>query len=146
MFLSYKYKLRPSNQQVAKLSDWLNMLKATYNWCLRDRIDGWPQQFLMGNFCDLKTAIEITPLTCSLVKGTQIENTGKTGFGKAKKEGEKYKSPKRSASLMQDANLTSLKASRPWYQKIDAAVLQSIPARANEAFNKFFRRSRVPPV
>jgi len=39
MFLSYKYKLRPSNQQVAKLSDWLNMLRATYNWCLRDRID-----------------------------------------------------------------------------------------------------------
>ena len=40
MFLSYKYKLRPSHQQVAKLSDWLNMLRATYNWCLRDRIDG----------------------------------------------------------------------------------------------------------
>jgi putative transposase len=69
----------------------------------------------MGNFCDLKTAIEITPFTCSLVKGTQLENPWKTGFGKAKKEGEKDKSPKRSASLMQDANLTSLKASRPWY-------------------------------
>ena len=70
MFLSYKYKLRPNNQQVAKLSDWLNMLRATYNWCLRDRIYGWHQQFLMGNFCDLKTTIEITPLTCSLVNGT----------------------------------------------------------------------------
>ena len=63
MFLSYKYKLRPSNQQVVKLSDWLNMLRATYNWCLGDRIEGGHQQFLMGNFCDLKTAIEITPLT-----------------------------------------------------------------------------------
>jgi len=59
MFLSYKYKLRPSNQQVAKLSDWLNMLRATYNWCLRHRIDGWHQQFLMGNFCDLKIALEL---------------------------------------------------------------------------------------
>jgi len=38
MFLSYKYKLRPSNQQVAKSSDWLNMLRATYNWgLLNDR-------------------------------------------------------------------------------------------------------------
>jgi putative transposase len=100
----------------------------------------------MGNFCDLKTAIEITPFTCSLVKGTQLENPWKTGFGKAKKEGEKDKSPKGSASWMQDANLTSLKASRPWYQKVDAAVLQSIPARVNEAFNKFFMRCSVPPV
>lgn len=100
----------------------------------------------MGNFCDLKTAIEITPFTCSLVKGTQLENPWKTGFRKAKKEGEKDKSPKGSASLMQDANLTSLKASRPWYQKVDAAVLQSIPARVNEAFNKFFMRCSVPPV
>ena len=83
----------------------------------------------MVKFCDLKTAREITPLTCSLVKGTQLENPWKTGFWKAKKESKKDKSPKRSTSLMQDANLTSLKASRPWYQKIDAAVLQSIPAR-----------------
>ncbi len=27
MFLSYKYKLRPNNQQVAKFSDSLNMLR-----------------------------------------------------------------------------------------------------------------------
>ncbi len=99
-----------------------------------------------GELCDLKTARKITPLTCSLVKGTQLENPWKIGFGKAKKEGEKDKSPKRPASLMQGANLTSFKASRPWYQKIDAAVLQSIPARVNEAFNKFFMRCRVPRI
>jgi len=93
MFLSYKYKLRPSNQQVAKLSDWLNMLRATYNWYLRDRIEGWHEQFLMGNFCDLKAAIEITPLTCSLVKGTQLEKPWKTGFGKAKKKVKKISHP-----------------------------------------------------
>jgi putative transposase len=82
MLLSYKYKLRPNNQQSEKLSGWLNMLRATYNWCLRDRMNGWYQQFLCGTYCDLKTQTEITPLTCSLVKGTQFENPWKDGGGK----------------------------------------------------------------
>jgi hypothetical protein len=47
----------------------------------------------MGNFCDLKAAIEITPLTCSLVKGTQLEKPWKTGFGKAKKKVKKISHP-----------------------------------------------------
>jgi putative transposase len=144
MLLSYKYKLRPNNPQSEKLSAWLNMLRATYNWCLRDRMDGWYQQFLCGTYCDLKTQTEITPLTCSLVKGTQLENPWKDGGGKAKKEGEKDKSPKRSVSLMQDANLINLKTSRPWYQDIDCDVLQSIPARVNEAFNKLFKGAGFP--
>ncbi|MEG4343371.1 helix-turn-helix domain-containing protein [Microcoleus sp. A003_D6] len=113
MFLSCQYKLRHSNQQSDKLSGWLDMLRATYNWCLPDRIDGWRQQFLMGDYCDLRATVEITPLTCSLVKGTQLANPWKTRFGKAKKKGEKKRSRKRSASLMQDANLINLKVSRP---------------------------------
>ncbi|MEG3836380.1 transposase [Microcoleus sp. Z1_C3] len=144
MLLSYKYKLHPNNQQSTKLSGWLDMLRAAYNWNLRDRIDGWHQQFLWGDYCDFKTRVEVTPLTCSLVKGTQLENPWKDGGGKAKKEGDKNKSPKRSASLMQDANLINLKTSRPWYQGIDCDVLQSIPARVNEAFNKFFKGAGFP--
>ena len=46
------------------------MLRANDNWCLRDRVDGWHQQFICGSYSDLKTQIKITPLTCSLVKGT----------------------------------------------------------------------------
>lgn len=120
------------------------MLRATYNWCLRDRIDGWYQQFICGDYCDLKTQIEITPLTCSLVKGTQLANPWKDGGGKAKKEGEKDKSPKRTAVLMQDANLQELKDARSWYKEIDIGVLQLIPARVNESFNKFFKGAGFP--
>ncbi|MDB9511344.1 helix-turn-helix domain-containing protein, partial [Kamptonema animale CS-326] len=36
MILSYKYKLPPTNHQSDKLSDWLNMLRAAYNWSLKD--------------------------------------------------------------------------------------------------------------
>jgi putative transposase len=144
LILSYKYKLPPTNHQSDKLSDWLNMLRAAYNWSLKDRIDGWHQQFLMGNYCDLKSQVEITPLSCGLVKGTQLANPWKDGGGKAKKDGDKDKSPKRTASLMQDANLQELKDARPWYQSIDIGVLQSIPARVNESFNKFFKGAGFP--
>ena len=138
MLLSYPYTFRHSNQQLEKLSGWLDRLRATYNWCLRDRIAGGDQEFIQVDYCDLKTRVGITRLTGRLVRETQLENPWKTGEGKAKKAGEKDKSPKRSASLMQDANLINLKASRPWERNIEAAVLQSIAARVNESFNKFF--------
>jgi putative transposase len=109
LILSYKYKWRPNNQQFKKLSGWLGMLRANYNWCLRDRVDGWHQQFICGSYSDLRTQVEITPLTCSLVKGTQLANPWKDGGGKAKKEGEKDRYPKRTVVLMQDANLQELK-------------------------------------
>ena len=144
MILSYKYKLRPNNQQFKKLSVWLDMLRANYNWCLRDRVDGWHQQFICGSYSDLRTQVEITPLTCSLVKGTQLANPWKDGGGKAKKEGKKDRYPKRTVVLMQDANLQELKDARPWYQEIDVGVLQLIVARVNESFNKFFKGAGFP--
>ena len=80
----------------------------------------------------------ITRLTGRLVRGDRLDNPWKTGEDKAKKAGEKDQSPKRSASLIQDANLINLKASRPWERNIEATVLQSIPARVNEFVDKFF--------
>jgi len=144
MIFSYKYKLRPSKQQEKQLGQWLPMLRALYNWCLRDRIDGWHQQFIMGEYCDLRTKAVACPLTCAVVRGTNLANPWKDGGGKAKKEGKKDKSPKRSASLMQDANLQDLKTARPWYQSVDGGVLGEIIARVNEAFNKFFKGAGFP--
>src|SRR4028119_1542441 len=128
MLLSYQYEFRHSNQQLEKISGWLDMLMVTYNWCLRERIEGGHQQFIQVDYCHLKRRVGITRLTGSLVRGDRLGNPWKTGEGKVKKAGKKDKSPKRSASLIQDANLINLKASRPWYRNIDAAVLPSIPA------------------
>ena len=138
MLLSYQYQVRHSNKQLEKLSGWLDMLRATYNWCLRERIEGGHQEFIQVDYCHLKRRVEITRLTGSLVRGYQLDNPWKTGEGKAKKAGEKDKSAKRYASLLQDSHLINLKASRPWYRNIDAAVWQSISARVNESFNKLF--------
>lgn len=137
MLLSYQYTVRHSNQLLEKLSGWLDRVRATYNWW-RDRIEGGHQELIQVDYCDLKTRVGITRLTGRLVRGTKLDNPWKTGEGQAKKAGEKDKSPKQSASLMQDANLINLKASRPWERNIEAAVWQSIPARVNESFNKFF--------
>lgn len=136
MLLTYPYRFRHSNQLLEKLSGWLDRLRATYNWCLRERIEGGARELIQVDYCDLKTRVRITRLTGSLVRDAQLDNPWKIGEGKATKEGEKDKSPKRYASLMQDANLINLNASRPWTRNIDAAVLQSIPARVNESFNK----------
>jgi putative transposase len=138
MLLSYQYKFRHSNQQLKELSGWLGRVTITYNWGLREIIERGNQEFIQVDYCDLKTRVGITRLTGSLVRGTKLDNPGKTREDKAKKAGEKDKSPQRSASLMQEANLINLKASDPWYRNIDDAVLPSIPARINESLNKFF--------
>ena len=46
MLLIYQYKFRHSNQPLEKLSGWLNMLRATYDWCLRERIESWHQELI----------------------------------------------------------------------------------------------------
>ena len=43
MFLAYVFKIKPNKSQSRLMSDWLDMLRATYNYCLRDRIDSYDE-------------------------------------------------------------------------------------------------------
>jgi putative transposase len=126
MILSYVYKLRPSGSQSAKMQSWLEMLRATYNWCLADRIETYHQQFIQGPYCSLRTKAEAYPLTCCIVKNGATGNPWKNN-GK-----------KRNAGTIQDAALVDLKAARPWYKSIDSDVLQRNIARLNTAYKNFF--------
>jgi putative transposase len=126
MILSYVYKLRPSGSQSAKMQSWLDMLRATYNWCLADRIEAYHQQFIQGAYCSLRTKAEACPLTCCIVKNGATGNPWKNN-GK-----------KRNAGTIQDAALVDLKAARPWYKSIDSDVLQRNIARLNTAYKNFF--------
>ena len=98
----------------------------------------------MGEDCALKTQVTTMPLTCGVVKGTQIAKPWKDGGGKAKKEGERDKSPTRTPSLMSDASLQELKDARPGDKGVDSGVLQLISSRINEDFNKFFKGAGFP--
>lgn len=138
MRFSYCYKLRPNPSQEQSLDLWLDMLRALYNWLLNDRIEGYHQAFIEGEYCDLKRKTVRYPLTCSLTKNTQLHNPWK----KPNKNG---LVKKRSASLMQDAYLAEMKKARPWYQAIHSNVLQLLVKRLDNAMNGFFKEGKGYP-
>lgn len=138
MRFSYQYKLRPKPSQEQSLESWLDMLRALYNWLLNDRIEGYHQTFIEGEYCDLKRKTVRYPLTCSLTKNTQLHNPWK----KPNQEG---LVKKRSASLMQDAYLAEMKRARPWYKAIHSNVLQLLVKRLDDAMNGFFQEGKGYP-
>ena len=128
MILAHVYKLKPNNSQSQKMNDWLNMLRAFFNFCLRDRIEAYEQvrSPVLGNYSILKTKGECCPLTCSVsfeaMTGYPWKNNGK----------------RRGAGEQQSSYLPQLKQLRPWYKKIDANVQQMNLRRLNAAYSKFF--------
>lgn len=128
MILAHVYKLKPSLSQSQKMNDWLNMLRAFYNFCLRDRIEAYEQVRLpsLGNYSRLDNQGSCCPLTCSVSKSASV------GYPWSNKN------KKRSAGHQQSSYLPELKQLRPWYKKMDANVQQMNLRRLNEAFKKFF--------
>ncbi|WP_293058115.1 MULTISPECIES: transposase [unclassified Moorena] len=131
MQYGYVYKLIPSSQQMTVMNRWLDMLKAQYNYLLRDRNDSYEQvkSPKMGNYCDLRTRGEACPLTCSVNKSTSV------GYPWKKSQ----KNPRRSVYEVQSSTLPSLKKERPWYKKIHSTVLQQMLRQLDTAFSKFFK-------
>ena len=141
MLTNYVYKLRPNQTQFLKMSVWVDMLRSHYNWCLNDRITQYNQQFIQGDYCDIKTCSEVSPLTCFVSKNGASGEPWKDS--KVDKEG-KNKNPRRSASDIQITALPSLKASRPWYAGIDSTVLQQNVKRLDVAYKNFFEGRGFP--
>ena len=141
MLANYVYKLRPNSTQDAKMSHWVDMLRSHYNWCLNDRIIQYSQQFVQGDYCDIRTQSETCPLTCF------VSNNGATGNpwknSKVDSEG-KIKNPRRSAGDIQITALPELKTARPWYNEIDSTVLQQNVKRLDTAYKNFFEGRGFP--
>jgi len=161
MLLGYVYKLRPNDEQSSMMDSWLDMLRASYNYNLRDRIDAYNSRFIEGNYCDLKTKAEIVPLTCP-VAGVTGYPWKTSGSAKVKKQEEarifgdycnlltkkvqkfaEVKKAKRNAGEVQSCELPSLKAARPWYCEIDSTVLQENIKRLDKAYQNFFDRKQT---
>lgn len=128
MLIAQVYKLKPSNSQSVLMNDWLNMLRAHYNFCLRDRIEAYEQARspVLGNYSRLDNKGECCPLACS------VNKTASLGYPWTKK------GTWRSAGMQQDAYLPEMKAARPWYKRVNADVLQTNLRRLNNAFKRFF--------
>ena len=135
MLTNYVYKLRPNQTQSSKMSAWIDMLRSQYNWCLNDRISQYNQQFIQGDYCDIRTRGEASPLTCFVSKSGATGNPWKDS--KFDKEG-KARNPRRSAADIQITALPELKMARPWYAQLDATVLQQNVKRLDTAYTNFF--------
>ncbi len=162
MLLGYVYKLRPKEEQLNKMDSWLDMLRASYNYNLRDRIDTYYARFIQGDYCDIKTKAEISPLTCPIgdVSGYPWKISGSAKVKKQQDAGifgdccdlatkkviklSEIKPAKRNAGEIQMAELPNLKVSRPWYGEIDSTVLQENIKRLDKAYQKFFTGAGFP--
>ena len=134
MFVSYCYKLKPNKKQAKKMNNWLSMLRANYNFNLRDRIEAYEQAKtpISGNYSKLDNQGECCPLTCSVSKNATVGIPWK-------KNGKK-----RNAYEQQSSNLPILKKERPWYKQINSTVLQQNLKRLHKAFDNFFQGRGYP--
>ncbi|MCC5626646.1 transposase [Nostoc sp. CHAB 5715] len=141
LLTNYIYKLRPNITQSNKMSGWLDMLRSTYNWSLADRITQYNQQFIQGDYCDIRTKGEACPLTCFVSKNGASGEPWKDG--KTDNDG-KLKNPRRSAGDIQITALPELKKRAPWFGEIDSTVLQQNLKRLDTAYKNFFEGRGFP--
>ncbi|WP_210967735.1 RNA-guided endonuclease InsQ/TnpB family protein [Dolichospermum flos-aquae] len=141
MLTNYVYKLRPNIRQSNKMDSWLDMLRSTYNWSLADRIAQYNQQFIQGDYCDIRTKAEACPLTGFVSKNGASGEPWKDA--KTDKNGN-LKNPRRSAGDIQITALPYLKKARPWFAEIDSTVLQQNVKRLDTAYKNFFEGRGFP--
>jgi putative transposase len=141
LLTNYVYKLRPNIRQSNKMDSWLDMLRSTYNWSLADRIAQYNQQFIQGDYCDIRTKAEACPLTGFVSKNGASGEPWKDA--KTDKNGN-LKNPRRSAGDIQITALPYLKKARPWFAEIDSTVLQQNVKRLDTAYKNFFEGRGFP--
>ncbi len=135
MLTNYVYKLRPNTTQSTKMSNWVDMLRSHYNWCLNDRLTQYAQQFIQGDYCSLRTKSEACPITCFVSKNGATGEPWKDS---------QQKNPRRVAGDIQITALPQLKKARPWYAGIDSTVLQQNIKRLDVAYKNFFAKKGFP--
>lgn len=129
MLVAYIYKLDPKYSQSVLMEQHIEMLRLQYNFRVRERTQAYEQvsRPVLGNYCDIKTRAECSPLSCSVNKNALYGDPW-TSKGK-----------KRSALAQQDADLPNLKRERPWYAIIQHHVLQQMLRQVDNAFCRFFK-------
>jgi putative transposase len=117
------------------MSNWVDMLRSHYNWCLNDRLTQYAQQFIQGDYCDIRTKALACPITCFV---------SKNGASGEPWKDDKKANPRRAAGDIQITALPTLKKARPWFAGIDATVLQQNVRRLDRAYENFFNGRGFP--
>jgi putative transposase len=87
MLLGYRYKLKPNKEQTLKVINWIDMLRANYNYNLADREATYQARFVQGEYCDLRSKSAACPLTCCGSSNSATSDTGEI-YKVKKKTGE----------------------------------------------------------
>lgn len=154
LLINYVYKLQPNVSQSTEMSRWIDMLRSHYNWCLNDRISQYNQQFIQGEYCDIRTKATASPITCFVSKSGAsgepwkedkiFEEILQSVRGEYCLLPVDLKNPRRSSGDIQITALPQLKKTRPWYADIDSTVLQQNVKRLDTAYENFFNGQGFP--
>jgi putative transposase len=109
---TYQYKLLLRANQRQEIDRWLDMLRAQYNYLLRERFDWW----------EYNRSYLVIP------RGEYCLRWCELGGGELKNNPDWHS---------QSASLPSLKETRPWYKTIYSQVLQDCVKRVKLAFERF---------
>ena len=109
---TYQYKLLLSAVQRREIDRWLSMLRAQYNYLLRERFDWW----------EYNRSYLVVPQGESCLRWCEL------GSSELKDNPDWHS---------QSASLPQLKKDRPWYKNIYSQVLQDCVKRVKKAFERF---------
>ncbi len=112
MWKTYQYKLLLTAAQRGEIDRWLDMLRAQYNYLLRERFDWW----------EYNRSYLVVP------SGEYCLRWCELGSGELKDNPDWHS---------QSASLPKLKQQRPWYKDIYSQVLQDCVKRVKLAFDRF---------
>lgn len=114
------------------------MLYYHYNWCLKDRKYHY-EATKKDWSSDMNFPVVSCPLTCSI---SRFPASGEVYKDKPSKKG--YRET-RNAGQIQDAELTNLKKTRPWYKDINSTALQQNIKRLDRAYQGFWKEGKGFP-
>ena len=152
MQVKWNFKLKPSQTQIVKMSEWLITLRKHRNYALRERETGFttnnqnadtPVSYAWGSLCDLESHTEYgasCPLTCPVLKhGVVPEDLSlalKTSKGIIKWD---------SASGIQMKVTTQLRSKHQSFGDINSDVLQRNITKLDTGFTNFWKHGRGFP-
>jgi putative transposase len=174
MLTTYKFRLYPSQEQIAKFQE--DQRNACYvkNRMIGDRIWTYHQQSIMGDYCRLHDQVEVSAsslrldaftgefgsgLYCSVNRGASLGKPYKTGNPKLARPSKKAPKlgkdglpipptqPKitNNTGDMQVTGLPELKVSKPFLKTTCATALQNAVRQTDMAFTRFFGgKSKFP--
>ncbi len=135
MQLTYKYKLKPSNPQIALFQTWIELCRRQYNFRLGQRFNWYEQT---------RTPINTCPLNVSLVAIDDIYKSIPLvkKLSKGKRKGEVKSLINQGYvdwTTIQKDDLTNTKTLFPEYKILYSQVLQDVIKRVDFAFDRFVK-------